>query len=313
MKKEVTAERAVLTSVFVAIFDVILNTVMSIITGSIVMLAEALHGVADFVSASLVYLGLKRSKKKPNREHPFGFGKALYIWTMLATFIMFIITSGLVFYFGLERFLNPEEIENLFFAYIVLTFFIISNGYSFSLGYRRVMKGKSFKTLIKTFKKSNLVESKTTMVLDSIGSLSALIGLIALILYGVTGDTRFDGLGAMAIAATLAFFTIFLFLSTKELLLGKRASRFTENKIKKAALDIQGVQDVLDLKTMHMGLKKILVNIELHVKGSIKISEGEKIMDQVKSNIMKKVPEVYYVQVEIETPDTELKIKTKKK
>lgn len=312
VKPKISADRAVLTSLFVDFLDIIANAIVAIITGSVVMLAETIQGVADTASVGFVYLGLKRSRRPANENFQFGHGKALYIWTFVAGIIMFGVTSVLVFYFGLKRLLNPEEISHIYIAIIVLILFVFSNGYSLSVGYRRIMQGKKKYNFIKIFKQSMLVETKTTFVLDLIGTTAALIGLFALLAYKITGNLAFDGLGAMAIGFTLAFLTLFLLNNTRQLLIGKRASRELEKKIIKSINSFKNVNAVLDLKTMNIGLNKILVNAEVNVNPNLKTLQIEKLMDNIKEKVQKANPEVVHIQIELETPNDDEKKRLKK-
>ncbi|MFI5240908.1 MAG: hypothetical protein ACHQUA_00555, partial [Microgenomates group bacterium] len=63
----------------------------------------------------------------------------------------------------------------------------------------------------------HLIMTKNTFVLDLMGMSSAGVGLVALILYQLTGDFRFDGLGAMGIGIILGYFSINLILNLKRL------------------------------------------------------------------------------------------------
>ena len=57
-----------------------------------------------------------------------------------------------------------------------------------------------------------MVETKTTFTLDLMGTSASFLGMVALGIYAVTGDLRFDGLGAMAIGLTLGIFSFSLIL-----------------------------------------------------------------------------------------------------
>lgn len=299
--KKISAEKAVLTSLFVDFLDVLLNLIAAIFTGSIVMIAETIHGVADSISVGFVYIGLKRSKKKPDKKHPFGYGKVLYVWIFISGIIMFGITSILTFYFGFMRFLDPKPIKNILLAIIVLLIFIGSNGYSLSVGVRRILNKNKLKNFFKLFKESNLVETKTTITLDLIGTCAAILGLISLSIYYFTGNLKFDGLGAMSIGITLGVLTIFLLFNTKQLLIGKRAPKKTEDDIIKIINSNKYVNSFPDLKTMNIGLGKIFVVAEINVKENLKTKQIEKLIDKIKQDVKDKIKEIYHIQIEIES------------
>ena len=170
-------------------------------------------------------------------------------------------------------------------------------------GLRRLLRHRPVKHIIQIFYRSSLVETKTTFILDLMGTFASFLGMIALGIYVISGDLRFDGLGAMAIGVSLGFSSIFLVLGIRDLLIGRSASAETENKIIKAALAVEEVNDVLDLKTLHVGPERLLVNLEVYMRQHLSTRELEKLIDKIKENIQKEVPSVKYLQVELETPN----------
>lgn len=300
--KQITAKRVVITSFLVDVLDVVLNIAIAVITGSVVMIAEALQGFADLISAGLLFVGLQRSGRPADKLYPFGYGKELYFWTLLSALIMFTLAASFSFYFGYQRFLSPQPIEHLYLGYLALTIAVFSNGYSFSLSFRRLLGDKSPRQIWNIFFKSALVETKATFILDLMGTTVAVLGLTSLVIFGLTGNLRFDGLGAMMIGVTLAILSFFLLIGVKDLIVGRGASAETEDKIKQAVLDIPEVKEVLDLRTMHLGTDKLLVNLEVHVQDKLTTDEIEKLIDKMKDRVQMEVPTVNHIQVELETP-----------
>lgn len=300
-ENKISAHRVILTSFAVDLLDVLLSFVVAMLSGSIIMIIQVLEGISDLSSSGLLLIGARRSLYKADRGHPFGYGREIYFWTLLSALVMFSITATMSFYFGLQRFLHPTQLRDVTFALIVLLITLFTNAYAFYLSYRRLNKKRKFKHIIRIFYRSSLIETKTTLILDLMGTLASLFGIIALGVYQLTGDLRFDGLGAMVIGIMLGFLSIFLVAGIRDLLVGKSASGETEAKIKKAALSIKEVEEVLNIKTMHVGSEKLLVNIDVHMSRSLTTGELEKLMDTIKAKIRSVVPSVKYIQVELES------------
>jgi cation diffusion facilitator family transporter len=300
-KKGVSAKRAIFTSFVVDSIDIIMNFTAAIITGSIVMVAETLQGFTDLTTDVFLILGLKSGELRQGKNN-FGRGKAIYFFVFLAALVMIFLTAALTIIMGIIRILRPTAVESIILAYIVLTIAVFTNSYSFSVGCRRILAKESFWNIFKVFKKSDLVATKTTFVGDLVGILSAVFGLITLTLYSLTGNARFDGFGAVIIGLVLFWLSFMLLRNVKEFLIGKSASKEVIKRIKVATLEIPGVRSVLGVKTMYIGLEKILVNLDVHLKNNLNTDKIEKIIDNIQDNIRKKVPKVRHVQVEIETP-----------
>jgi len=270
------------------------------------MLAEVFQGTADLINDALTYFGAKHSRALPTRKYPFGHGRELYIWSIFSTLVMFLVLAGLSFYFGWQRFKNPEPIEPIFLVYAILAISIFTNGYSFSLGFRRILEGRPFWKIREAFCQSTFLETKITFASDLLGTLAAFFGLIALILFEKTGNLQFDGLGAMFIGLLMALFSLWLFKNVKDFIVGVSASEEIKTKIKTAALEVYGVQEVLDLKATVIGSNRLLVNLEIHIASGLITEEIERLIDRVKANVKERVPSVYHIQVEPETPAAEV-------
>jgi cation diffusion facilitator family transporter len=291
-----------MTSFAVDLTDVIFNLGVAALTGSVVMLAESLQGVADLLTSTLLLVGLQRSGKRANRNYRFGHGRELFFWVLLAGMAMFMLTAMLSIVFGVERLAHPVAIHNVILTYVALTVGVITNGYALSLSVRRLQGDHVGPSKWQHFRHSSLIETKATLVLDLLGTISALVGLIAIGLYQITGIARFDGAGSIAIGIATAILAVVLISGVKDLLVGRSATSDIEERIRKAALEIPEVQRVLDLRTMYLGSERLLVNIEVHMKGGLETRQIEALIDDIKSRVKRRAPIVSHIQVELETP-----------
>lgn len=300
--QKISARRVILTSFAVDLLDIVLNSTVALLSGSIIMLAQVFEAIADLTSSGLLLIGIQRSMKKEDKTHPFGYGREVYFWALLSAVVMFGLTSTLSFYLGWERFHSPKPISNtaLALGVLILTFF--TNFYAFFLSLRRLLRKRNIRQIIQIFYRSSLVETKTTFILDLMGTTASFFGALALFIYFISGDLRFDGLGAMVIGVTLGIFSISLISGIRDLVVGKSASKETEKRIIDAALEIEEVKGVLDIKTLHVGPEKLLVNLDVHMVSHLSTKALEKLIDEIKENIKKRVPSVKYLQVELETP-----------
>jgi cation diffusion facilitator family transporter len=300
--KPVTTKRVLLTSFFIDALDVVINIAIAVVTGSAVMLAEALQGLADLTSVGLLLIGFRSSKKRSNKQHPFGYGKEQYFWALIAVFVIIGVTSTLSFYSGLHRWLNPDKVEYIAVAYAALIASFFSNGYAFMVSLRKLQGNKPLRKLPREFMESSDVATRTTLALDGAGTLAAVFGLAALITYGLTNNSRFDGLGAMAIGVLLLGLALVLLFTTKSLVTGKSASGKVKKQITKATLQTPKVNSVLGLRTMIMGPENLLINVKVHLKDDLSTDEVEKVIDNIKENIRKNVQGKAHISVEPETP-----------
>jgi cation diffusion facilitator family transporter len=277
-----TTRRVLLTSFFVDILDVIMNATIAIITGSVVMLAETLEGFADMCSAGLLLLGFKKSTRRPNKLHPFGFGKELYFWSTLAAFVMVGITATLSFRFGYEKLQNPTPVNHIVIAVIVLAVAVITNGYSFMLSARKLLEGKPVRKLWEAFIASPHIAPKSTLVLDAMGVLAALFGLLSLIMYMITGNSQFDGVGAMLVSLVLVASAVVLLITIRSLVIGQSAPREMERRIRDAVREIPEVRHIVGMRTMMLGSDSLLVNIDVHLRDGLSTDQIEGVVEKIR-------------------------------
>lgn len=64
---------------------------MGLFTGSIGLIADAWHTLSDSLSSIIVLIGLRASKKPPDKEHPYGHGRAELISTLVIGLILALI------------------------------------------------------------------------------------------------------------------------------------------------------------------------------------------------------------------------------
>jgi cation diffusion facilitator family transporter len=71
--------RSALVSVVAAAFLVAIKLIAGLLSGSLGLVAEAIHSGTDLVAALLTFLALRVAVRPPDREHPYGHGKAEHL------------------------------------------------------------------------------------------------------------------------------------------------------------------------------------------------------------------------------------------
>lgn len=98
------SDESSLVAVFAAICGNILigivKFVAAAISGSSAMVAEGIHSIVDSGDGILVLYGIKASKRKPDIDHPFGYGKELYFFTFIVALFIFALGGGVSIFKG---------------------------------------------------------------------------------------------------------------------------------------------------------------------------------------------------------------------
>ncbi len=304
--KYVSAEQSVGTSILVSLSDIVLNLIVALLTHSTVLLSQALQGAADLVTALLLLVGVKRSNQAADARHPLGFGREVFFWSLLASIFALVVTGGFAVIKGFQQLINPNEISYQYLALGMLFFGFTTNTYSMRVSLKRLgstMSNTDAKTMLKRIVQSSLVETKTTLLIDTMGMLSALIGLISIGAFIITGQELFDGIGAILVGFLTISGAGLLIINVRDFIVGISPRQEIIDDIRSTALSVKCVNDVLDLRALTIGSGKLLVILEVHFADNLKTDQIEVITDQIKKKLITKIPAIHQVQVEAETPE----------
>lgn len=299
--------KVVATSFTVSVLDVLLNLVVAILTGSAVMLAQMFQGLSDLTTAGFLYYGVRRSKRGRDATHDFGYGREVYFWVMISAFFMFFGTGLLSLFFGWRQFSHPEHVHNGWLALVVLGIVFVTNSYAFYLSLKRL--SQSEQDTSRRWRRivySPMIETKTTFIVDMLGTGGAVIGLLAVGAFALTGNAKFDGLGGMIIGIGMMVGALLVIYDVKGLIVGRSLSERQALVLTRRVRSMKGVNDVLDIRSMYIGSTKLLIVIEVHLNDTLSTDEIEVLSDHIKLKAKQAVPYASVVQVEAETPDEEL-------
>ena len=115
-----TSTRAVAVALFVDFVIAAAKMVAFLLTGSTAIMAEVLHSVADVTNQSLLVVGIVRSRRKPDSDYPYGFGRSRYIWALLSAAGVLFVGSGVSVVRGAQQVWAPEHLEHLEWGFVIL-------------------------------------------------------------------------------------------------------------------------------------------------------------------------------------------------
>jgi cation diffusion facilitator family transporter len=292
-----TAKGGAWRSVAVDASNLLMNGIIAAVTGSVVMLAAALQSLAELSTAALMLFGRKYVNKRPTKLHPFGYGKELYYWSTLSSFVVIAVVGFLAIRFGYQELLDPTKVQHVVVGLVVLVAAMIANMFSFRITAYKMLEGAPFTELPKAFNTSPHIAAKSTLVLDVMGALSSGFGAVCLVLAWASGSTRIDGIGAVGMGVILIAAGVALLFTLRGLVTGQSAPPEMERKIRDAARDVPEVKHVLGMRTMMLGSDKLLVNIEVHLRDGLNTDQVEATVEKVK-NVIEEAADGLQVHVE---------------
>ena len=267
-------------------------------TGSSSMLSEAIHSVADSGNQVLLLVGNKRSKKAPDAQHQFGYGRRRYVYGFIVSIVLFLVGGLFSLYEGFHKFQHPEDLSDAWIAFLVLGIAIVLEGFSFRTAVREANRARGKRSLFRFLRDARQPELPVILLED----LGALVGLV-FALFGVsmavvTGDGRWDGLGAMAVGTLLVVIAIFLAFEMAAMLVGESALPEEDAAIRAALASSPLVDRVIHVRTLHVGPDELLVGAKIAISKSDTGAEIAAGIDDAEARLRVAVPSAVYVFLE---------------
>ena len=295
---------AVLGALFANGLITILKLIAALITGSSGMMAEAFHSFADTTNQVFLLLGLRFYKRPASEKHPFGFGKERFFWSFIAAIFIFGVGATYAIYEGIVKLAHPHPPSNLIWAYWVLGISFVLEAGSIGLAIYQEVKEAHHEglTFLEYLKESKDPTAKTVLFEDTAALLGIVIAAIGLLLtdYQVGGaaGAYWDGVASITIGVILAIVAFVLARSSRALLLGEAANSRCIQAISRVIESHPNVDHLVELLTMHLAPKQILINAHLQFKDGLVSDEIVKTIAEIEQQIRKAEPKVEMIFLE---------------
>jgi cation diffusion facilitator family transporter len=282
----------------------VLKFIAAVITGSSGMMAESLHSLADTTNQVFLLLGLRFYKRPASEKHPFGYGKERFFWSFIAAIFIFGVGASYALYEGFNKLWHPHPPENLAWAYWVLGISLVLESGSIALAlYQEIREahheGLSF---VQYLRESKDPTAKTVIFEDTAALLGMIIAGVGIYLTdhqvgpslfeGQPPGAFWDGAASMTIGVVLAIVAFSLARSSRGLLLGEAAIPKSVERIRQAILSHEQVCEVVELLTMHLAPKQILINAHINFRNELATDDIERAVKEVEALIKKAEPKV---------------------
>ena len=231
----------------------ITKTVAAVITGSGAMLAESIHSYADCGNQGLLFIGLKAAKKKPDVEHPLGYGKSTYFWSFIVALMLFSLGGLFSIYEGIHKLHSTEELNSPFVAIIVLSVSMLLEAASLWGCITQINKLRHGVSLWQWLKNSRQSELVVVFGEDVAALFGLLFALVAVILSLVTGNPIYDSIGSIGIGVLLVIVSFFVAVKVKSLLIGQSADEDIRLGINDFLEKRPEINQVLNVITLQLG------------------------------------------------------------
>ncbi|MDR1034230.1 MAG: cation diffusion facilitator family transporter [Bifidobacteriaceae bacterium] len=273
-----------------------------LLTRSASMLAESIHSLADTTNQLLLLLGKRHSKKKPNEEHQFGYGRARYFYSFLVAILLFAVGGVFSVYQSIQEIMHPSDLDSPIIAIVILIIGMILEGLALRTSIietKHIDKKFKYRNVLKFIEETKNSDLPVVLLEDTaalIGLSFAMAGVVASM---ITKNPIYDAVGSGAIGILLLIVAVFLGSQMGSLLIGESADDDTiltiENAVKESNVEI------IHLRTDYLSPDQLLITLKIAIDGALSAKEIVDIINDIERAIRRgiNVPSMIFVEPDI--------------
>ena len=261
-----TSVIGILANVFLAAF----KAVVGVISGSIAITLDAVNNLSDALSSVITIIGAKLAGKKPDKKHPYGYGRIEYISAVLiSVIVLYAGVTSLVE--SVKKIIHPELPEYTPAGLVIIAVAVVV----------KILLGRYVKGVGEKVNSDSLVASGKDAMLDSVISAST---LVAAGIYLATRVSLEAWLGAV-ISVVIIKSGIGMLSDSLSDILGERVDSDLSKGIKQAICSFDEVHGAYDLLLHSYGPDRLLGSVHIEVPDTMTVDR----LDRLERDIAQKV------------------------
>ena len=217
-------------------------------TNSIALMADAFHTASDVLTSVVVVIGFWTAKKPADVEHPYGHGRIEPIATLIISLLL-IWAGGKFAWASYDRLREPQ----------IVTWNAVAFGLMICSALAKEWMARLALGIGRLIQSDMLRGDAWHHRSDAIASALVAFSMIATHF----GSRKIDSFLGIGIAILIVYTGIDLLRAMVSVLVGKAPSQDLIDRITRASMSIDGVQEVHDINVHEYGNRKV---ISLHVR-----------------------------------------------
>ncbi|MCS5732160.1 cation diffusion facilitator family transporter [Herbiconiux daphne] len=304
--------RAIIAALLANVGIAIAKFIAFLLSGSSSMLAESVHSLADSGNQLLLLLGGRKSRRKADKEHPFGYGRERYVYAFVVSIILFSVGGVFAIYEGIEKVGHPEEISNPWIPIGVLLVAIVLEGFSLRTAIKESNHTRGKQSWVQFVRRAKAPELPVVLLEDTAALTGLAFALVGVGLSVVTGNGIWDGIGTLFIGTLLVLVAVVLGMETKSLLVGEGATDADTSKIITAIEGTPKVDRLIHMKSLYLGPDELLVAAKIALAPESELRDVAETINEVEVNIRGVMPiaRVIYIEPDVYVPPVETETNT---
>jgi len=259
------------------LFLLIIKSIIGYLTNSQAMIADSFNSFSDVFSSFMTFIGNKISNIPKDDDHNLGHGKAEYIYSLLISILMFILSFKSFYTSSISLFLG-QKYEFSYYLIIVCLITIIVKLILFLYTYNL---SKKYNSILLS---ANSKDHRNDCIITFANLLSSLFALFNI--YFI------DSVVGIIISIWIFITAFKIFKESYDVLMDKSIDEDTKRKV----LDIidahPEIKNIRHFNSTPVGYK-YQISFTIFVDGNLSTYESHKIADNLEDEIEEKLEEIY--------------------
>lgn len=263
----------------------------ALFTGSGAMLAESIHSLADCANQVFLLIGIRESKRAPDKAHPMGYARVVYFWAMMVALLLFFGGGAFSVMEGIEHLLHPEPLSNVMVALAVLGISVVLEAFSLYGAMREIRKISKGQPFFQWFRHTRQSELMVVAGEDIAALLGLAIAFAAVLASWLTGNRMWDALGSIAVGVLLMVVAFFIAREVKAMIVGESADPELHDAISDFLDSHHEVESVINLITMQWG-DQLMLAVQAKMRDQPSATALIEAINRVEAELQERWPQI---------------------
>jgi cation diffusion facilitator family transporter len=265
-------------------------------------LAEAVHSLADTGNQALLLVGMHLATRPANERFNFGRASEQYFWPFVVALLLFSVGGAFAVFDGAEQLLHPvARTHSPVWSYAVLGVSLLMEAASFRVAMREFRKLSAGRSLRRTLLEARDPTIPLVLAEDSTAIAGLLVALVAVGASSLTGQAWWDPVGSVVIGLLLCSVAIVLARITHGLLIGESAPPEDRARVLELACNVDGVDDVTQLLTMHLGPDVVILALKVAFRPTLTVKQVEDVTNRIEVAVREAMPRMRKIFIEADS------------
>ena len=174
-------------------------------SGSSSILASLIDSISATIGQSLLIFGTKMEARPATPEHPFGFGKESYFWSLIATSVTFLGGSIFMIVYGIREMINGTPYQSVAISLLIIFLAVLLKSFSlyFSVERFNLDRSRFKRTFMEHLSRSTEMSTVSIMMQDIISVLGLGLAFFGVLMSMLTQSAIFDQMSSIVIGVMM--------------------------------------------------------------------------------------------------------------